>query len=195
MASTRLYQLGGCVFHRACLDLPGVVSSEEQERRQPSSLHVHLLWGPLAWNALASAGMKRRLEEPGRETEVTLLAQATPVHCSRRDTWNVDPECPQEEGMRGGSPTSSQGRVRRTWKQTSQDREPEQKEGPRIGSETGGSQPRRHGPSRRKGCEALGVGSNVHPLGRGLRNRQARCPLGASPSGPSASLGAQLPWT
>ncbi|CAI9165754.1 unnamed protein product [Rangifer tarandus platyrhynchus] len=178
-----------------CLDLPGVVSSEEQERRQPSGLHVHLLRDPLTLNALTSVGTQRCREEPGRETEVTLLAQATPLHCSQRDTWDVDPECPQEESVRGGSPTSSQERVWRTWKRTSQDREPEQKEGPRIGSETRGFQPRGRRPPRRKGCEAVGVTSNVHPLSHGLRNRQARCPLGASPSGPNASLGAQLPWT
>lgn len=99
------------------------------------------------------------------------------------------PKCPQEEGVRGGSPTSSQGRVQRTWKRTSQDRELEQKEGPRIRSETGGSQPRGHRPSRRKGCEAPGVAPNMHPLSHGLRNRQAWCPLGASPLGPNASLG------
>ena len=76
-----------------------------------------------------------------KRDEVTLLAQATPLHCSRRDTWNVDPECPQEEGMGGGSPTSSQGQVRRTWKRTSQDRERSRRRAPESGLRPGDPSP------------------------------------------------------
>lgn len=195
LASMWLDQVGGCVFHRMCLDLSGVVSSEEQGRGKPSGLHIHLVRGPFTMSVPASVGKQRCREKPGTQTEVWFLAQATPLQCSQRDAWNVDPQCPQEEGVRGGSPTSSQGRVRRTWKRTGRTGSWSRWRAPRTGSETGASQPRRRGRPRRKGCEALGVAPNMHPLGHGFRNRQGQCPLGASPSGPNASLGAQLLWT
>ena len=195
LASVWLDQVGGCVFHRMCLDLSSVVSSEEHRREEPAGLHVHLVRGPFTMSVPASVGTQRCREEPGTQTEVWFLAQATPLQCSQRDTWNVDPEGPQEEGVRGGSPTSSQGRVWRTWKQTGRTGSGSRQKAPRTGSETGGSQPRRRGQPRRKGCEALEVAPDMHPLGHGFQNRQGQCPLGASPSGPNASLGAQLLWT
>ena len=58
MASVWLDQVGACVFHRMCLDLSGVMSSEEQARGEPSSLHVHLVRGPFTMSAPASVRMQ-----------------------------------------------------------------------------------------------------------------------------------------
>lgn len=63
-------------------------------------------------NALASAGTQRCREEPGREREVTLLAQETPLHCSRRDTWNVDPSVHRRKACAEAAPPAARGRSR-----------------------------------------------------------------------------------
>ena len=173
--------------------------------------------GPLWCHEQRGAG-KGRAVQPSRPSGPGPIHHERACLCEDaemlRGPWNTDkspapgsgdppallPKGHLERGPRvstGGrharrQPLSGWGQVRRAWKQAGRTGSRSRRR-PRIGSETGGLQPRGRGRPRGKGCEALGA--DVHPLGQGFRNRQGRCPLGASPSGPNASLGAQLPWT
>ena len=109
LASMWLDQVGGCVFHRMCLDLSSVVSIEEHRREKPSSLHVHLVRGPFTMSVPASVGTQRCREEPGTQTEVWFLAQANPCSAPKGTPGTWTPSVHRRKACEEAAPPAARG--------------------------------------------------------------------------------------